>query len=164
MPRPSVIPEIKKRLEDYLEGIQAAYEAQPETDRPPSLPRTGDWKANVQAIGRAINLTEGQYKYLHERAELTELINAIARVQGLLPIGARNDVEQQDAPARARLMQVQKASRANGQAAVESQATVQSLIEQLSEAQQIIADQAATIMRLEAQLELVQSGIFVEVR
>jgi hypothetical protein len=163
MPRPSVMPEIKKRLEDYLEGVQAAYEAQPEMDREPTLPRTGDWKANVQAIGRGIGLSEGQFKYLHERAELAGLVNAVATAQGLRPIGARNDVEQDPAPS-GRLLQAQKAAKAAEQAAVESQATVQNLIDQLREAQETIANQAATIMRLQARLELIENGIFVEVR
>lgn len=61
MPRPSVMSEIKKRLEDNSEGIQAAFEGQPEMDREPTLPRPGDLKANVQAIGRAIGLSDGQF-------------------------------------------------------------------------------------------------------
>ena len=102
-------------------------------------------------------------RYLHERAELAGLVNAVATAQGLRPIEARNDVEQ-DPAASGRLLQVQRAARAAEQAAVESQATVQNLIDQLRKAQETIANQAATIMRLRARLELIENGIFVEVR
>lgn len=166
MPRPSVIPEIKKRLEDYLEGIQTAYEAQPETDRLPTLPRTGDWKANVQAIGRALGLTEGQFKYLHEREELTSLVNPIAEAQGLLPIGARKEAATKriKEDMKRRTAQADRAAKQAENAAVEARASERGLIEELRTAQEAIAEQAALIVRLQAQLELVQNGVLVEVQ
>lgn len=89
MARPSVIPGIKARLELWLDEREAAYLAQPDAARQPTLPVTPDGKVNVRALAQAIDLKFTQEKYLYEREELTSLINRIAEGQGVLTIGAR---------------------------------------------------------------------------
>jgi predicted DNA-binding protein len=53
MPRSSVIPAVRERLEKYLELIEEQYLAQDEALRCPTLPHTNDSKANVSAIAEA---------------------------------------------------------------------------------------------------------------
>lgn len=89
MPRPSVIPEIKARLESYLDERGIAYQQQINGSRKATLQTTPDGKVNVRALAVAIGLKTTQEKYLYERQELTELVNMAAENQGLLPIGAR---------------------------------------------------------------------------
>lgn len=167
MPRPSVIPEILNRLSKYLDERQAEWLAQPvpDNERNPTLPYTPDFKVNVQGLGKAIGLTPGQYQYLHLRPELTSVVNAVAEQQGLLPIGARkegtklqarNEIQDQIALSNRTAQDAAKA-------AVEARASEQALLDELREAHETIAAQAATIMRLEAQLNEIRNGVWVEV-
>ncbi len=115
MPRPSVIPSVKEKLERYLESMEAEYLSQPEATRKPTLPSTGDGKVNVRAVAKAIELKQTQEKYLFERDELSSLVNLVAEGQGLLPIGARTQ-EVQDKSIRERLVQQATAARSDAQA------------------------------------------------
>lgn len=58
MARPSVIPGIKTRLEAWLDEREAAYLAQPEATRQPTLPVILDGKLNVRIAGKAIQLKQ----------------------------------------------------------------------------------------------------------
>lgn len=84
MSRPSVIPGIKARLEEYLDKKETEYLAQGDINRQPTLPSTPDAKVNVRAVASAIDLTVNQEKYLYERKELTDLINCIAEGQPMM--------------------------------------------------------------------------------
>lgn len=162
MPRPSVIPAVKERLEHYLELIETQYLAQPGADRKATLPYTGDFKANVRAIAKAIELRETQEKYLYEREELRTLIDMVAEGQGLQPIGARTQ-EHADQAIKQRMALQAKSAQVDAQAAVEAEARVEALAEELRQAQQTIVEQQSEIMRLRTQLDMVQSGMFVVV-
>lgn len=70
MARPSVIPGIKARLEEWLDQKESQYLSQPEVERHATLPLTTDGKVNVHAVAVAIGLTENQEKYLYERKVL----------------------------------------------------------------------------------------------
>ena len=87
MARPSVIPGIKVRLEEWLDLKESQYLSQPEDLRQPTLPVTTDGKVNVRAVAEEIGLKQTQEKYLFERKELTDLINCIAEGQGVLTLG-----------------------------------------------------------------------------
>lgn len=162
MPRPSVIPAVKERLELYLDQLDAQYQALPEDTREPTLPHTTDFKANVRAIGRAIQLRQTQEKYLYERDELRSLIDMVAEGQGLQPIGARL-LEHTDKAFKERLALQQQSAKVDAQAAVEARAREEALADELRQAQQAIEDLRAENMRLRAQLDMVQSGVLVRV-
>lgn len=162
MGRPSVIPSVRLRLEEYLEKCESEHRAQPECTRRPTLPHTGDFKVNVRAVAKAIDLTKGQEKYLYEREELTSLVNLTAEGQGLLPIGARTQPEV-DKSIRERLVMQATTSRMDAQAAVESKAREEALLESVALAHKQIASLQAENMRLRARLELVQAGLLTRV-
>ena len=63
MARPSVIPQVRVRLEAYLNEREVEYQAQPEEERRPTLPATADGKVNVRAVAQAIDLKVTQEKY-----------------------------------------------------------------------------------------------------
>lgn len=162
MARPSIIPSVRLRLEEYLERREAEYLAQPEATRKPTLPHTGDFKVNVRGVAQALGLTKNQEKYLYEREELTSLVNLTAEGQGLLPIGARTQPEL-DKSVRERLVLQATTARIDAQAAIESKAREESLLESVSLAHKQIAALEAENMRLRARLELVQAGMLARV-
>lgn len=162
MARQSVIPAVKERLELYLDERQAEYLEQPDGSRTATLPKTPDGKVNVRGIATAIGLRQTQEKYLFEREELSSLINLVAEGQELLPIGSRtSDVA--DKAIKERLAQQAKTAKADAQGAVEARARETVLVEQLEEAQSTIASLEATVMRLQAQLDMVHAGLMVRV-
>lgn len=162
MARPSIIPSVRLRLEEYLEQHEAEYQAQPEATRKPTLPYTGDFKVNVRALAEAIGLKQTQEKYLYEREELFSLVNLTAEGQGLLPIGARTQ-PQIDKSIRERLIMQATAARVDAQAAVEAKAREEALTEALALANSQNADLRAENTRLRARLEMVQVGMLARV-
>lgn len=164
MPRPSVIPSVKAMLEQYLDRMQLAYLEMPVDKRVPTIPSTSDGKVNVRAVAQAIELKQTQEKYLYERQELTSLINMVAEGQGLDPIGSRLLVDAADKAMKEKLARSAKDAKANSQAAIEAQSAVQELLEKLNEAGLEIASLRAEIIRLRAQLEMIHSGMLVEVQ
>jgi hypothetical protein len=163
MPRASVIPAVKERLEKYLEAMEKAYLAQPEAQRQPTLPATPDGKINVRAVAQAIDLKQTQEKYLFEREELYTLINLMTEGQGLLPIGSRVTQSASDKALKERMVRQAQAAKANGQAAVEAQAASSKLLEKLREAVQDIEHLKAQNLRLKAQLDMMNSGLMVRI-
>lgn len=162
MPRQSVIPAVRERLELYLDERQAEYLKLPEDSRTATLPQTLDGKVNVRGIATAIGLRQTQEKYLFEREELSSLINLVAEGQELLPIGSRtSDVA--DKAIKDRLVQQAKTAKADAQGAVEARARETALVDQLEEAQLTIASLEAKVMRLQAQLDMVHAGLLVRV-
>ncbi len=162
MPRPSIIPSVRAKLEQYLESLETQYQQQPEADRTATLPATTDGKVNVRAIALAIELRQTQEKYLFERDELSSLINLVAEGQGLLPIGARN-LDMVDKAIRTRLAQQAKSARADAQAAVEAKAAEKRLLEEFAAAVAEIEALKSENMRLRSQLELIHAGVLVRV-
>jgi len=164
MPRPSVIPTVKASLENYLERMQSAYLALPEEQRVPTLPATPDGKVNVRAMAQAINLKQTQEKYLYERQELTSLINLVAEGQGLMPIGSRLLVDAADKALKERIVRTAQSAKESAQAAVEAQSATAELLEKLRNV--VLENEAlkAQNMRLQAQLDLIHSGMMVGVQ
>lgn len=162
MARPSIIPSVRLRLEEYLEKCEAAYLAQAEENRKPTLPATSDFKVNVRALAEAINLKQTQEKYLYEREELFSLVNLTAEGQGLLPIGARTQ-PQIDKSIRERLIMQAAGARIDAQAAVEAKAREDALTEALALANSQNIALRAENTRLRARLEMVQAGMMVRV-
>ena len=161
MPRPSVIPGIKARLEAYLDQKEVEYLTQPEPSRTPTLPSTPDGKVNVRAVATAIDLKTSQEKYLYERKELTDLVNCIAEGQGLASIGSRLHQEVADNTIKQRLAQQARSAQEASQAAVEAVAAQQELLERISNLSTELAEAKAESIRLRAQLEAINDGLWV---
>lgn len=163
MPRPTVIPAVKVRLDAYLDEMETAYLAQPESQRRPTLPATPDGKINVRAVAEAISLKPTQEKYLYERKELYDTINMMSEGQGLMPIGSRVTQNASDKTLKERMVQQAQVAKANGQAAVEAQAASNELLEKFREAVQDIEHLKAENLRLKAQLDIMHSGLMVRI-
>lgn len=163
MGRPSVIPQVRERLEAYLNERELEFLSQPEAVRSPTLPATPDGKVNVRAVAQAIDLKVTQEKYLYERDELSQLINLMAEGQGLLPIGARLVQEAGDKALKERMVRQAQTAKAAAQAAVEAQAVHAELLDKLQAAVADIEALKAENARLHAQLDAIHAGIFVRV-
>jgi hypothetical protein len=164
MPRPSVIPGIKARLEEWLDQREAAYLTQPEAQRQPTLPMTPDGKVNVRAVAQAIDLKPTQEKYLFEREELTSLINCIAEGQGVLTIGSRVDPTEADKAIKQRLIMHAKSSQEATQAATEAVAAQQELLNRIRALSVALEVTKAENLRLSTRLRAVEAGIWVAVQ
>lgn len=164
MARPSVIPGIKARLEAWLDQREAAYLAQPEALRQPTLPMTPDGKVNVRALAQAIDLKPTQEKYLFDREELTNLINCIAEGQGVLTIGSRVNQTEADKAVKQKLIQQAKRSQEATQAATEAVAAHQELLDRIRSLSAELEASKAETTRLRAQLQAVEAGIWVPVQ
>jgi hypothetical protein len=97
-----VAPEILAVLEPHLEKLDAAWSAQPEDDRVPTLPLVGD-KVNVRALVRDLGLRETLEQHFYRKPELAGPVNALARIQGVKPIGSTALSDIADAGVRRRL-------------------------------------------------------------
>lgn len=107
MGRPSIIPELKARLEAWLDARMAQWEAQPAGQRAPTLPMTEDGKVNVRALTLALGLRVSQEQHFYKHPELTNAVNAIAEAQGLKPIGSRLGCGAEDRALTARMNRIQ---------------------------------------------------------
>lgn len=164
MPRPSVIPDIRSRLEAYLEKQENAYLQQPEATRRATLPSTPDGKVNVRAIREAIGLKPTQEKYLYERRELCELVNIVAEGQDLLPIGSRLTQEAGDKAIKTRLIQESRRASEASQAVVEAQAAQAELLERLQSVNGELESIKSENNRLRTQMDALLQGLWVEVK
>ncbi|GEC95605.1 hypothetical protein ZRA01_16780 [Zoogloea ramigera] len=164
MARPSVIPGIKARLEEWLDHCEAAYLSQPEAARKPTLPLCPDGKINVRAVAQAIHLKPTQEKYLYERAELTQLINCIAEGQGVLPIGSRANQTDADKQIKQKIILHAKNAQEATQAATEAVAAQQELLERIRVLSAELAASNAEVERLRARLQAVENGVWVSVQ
>ncbi|WP_205204877.1 hypothetical protein [Azonexus hydrophilus] len=164
MPRPSVIPGIKARLEAWLDERDGAYLAQPEATRQPTLPMTPDGKVNVRAVAQAIDLKPTQEKYLFEREELTQLINCVAEGQGVLTIGARVNPTDADKAIKQRLILQSKTVQETSQAAVEAISAREELLGRIQSLSTELAASKAENERLRAQLQAVEKGVWVTIQ
>ena len=83
------VPSILEKLEPHLEQIELTWSAQPEDDRRPTLPLTPEGKVNVRQLVRDLGLRETLEQHFFRKPELAGPVNALARVQGVKPIGSR---------------------------------------------------------------------------
>lgn len=158
MARPSVIPAVLERLEQYLDQREAEFLAQPVDQRHSTLPSPADGKVNVRAVAKAIELKETPEKYLYEREELSALINLVAEGQGQLPTGARLLKDASDKALKERLVRQVQATRGAAQAAVEMQAAHDELLEKVRELAANNESFRAENLRLRAQLYAMPEG------
>jgi len=161
MARPPVIPGIKARLELWLDEREAAYLAQPDSARQPTLPVTPDGKVNVRALAQAIDLKPTQEKYLYEREELTSLINCIAEGQGVLTIGARVNPTEADKQIRQKIIRHARNAQEATQAATEAAAAQQELLGRIRILSADLEAAKAEILRLRTRLQAVEAGVWV---
>lgn len=98
-----VVPSILEVLEPHLERLDAAWSAQPDDEREPTLPVTGDGKVNVRQLVRDLQIRETLEQHFYRKPELAGPVNALARVQGVKPIGSRMLDDVADAGVRRRL-------------------------------------------------------------
>jgi hypothetical protein len=160
MPRPSVIPDIKTRLEKYLDDKEGEFLKQGD-GASPTLPVTPDGKVNVRAVAEAIGLKQSQEKYLYERKELTDLINCIAEGQGVLTIGSRVNQTDADKAIKQRLIHHAKSAQEASQAAVEAVSAQQELLDRIRSLSAELEASKAETTRLRARLEALEGGIWV---
>jgi hypothetical protein len=164
MARPSVIPGIRARLEEWLDQCEAAYLSQPEADRQPTLPMTTDGKVNVRSVAQAIQLKPTQEKYLYEREELTQLINCIAEGQGILTIGSRATQTEADRQVKQKVTLYAKNAQEAARAATEAIAAQQELLDRIRVLSAELAASKAEVERLRARLQAVENGVWVSVQ
>lgn len=140
MGRPAtVVPEILRKLEPYLEARMAEWLVQQEP-REPTLPITGDGKINVRALTLALGLPLSKEQHFYKQASLAEVVNAAAHTQGLLPIGSRSQMDADDAVVQQRIKRIQGES--------------SDLARELAEREAVIERQRIRIATLEEQLRL----------
>ena len=137
-----VAPEILRVLEPHLERLDVAWSAQPADDRQPTLPLTPDGKVNVRQLVRDMNLRETLEQHFYRKPELAGPVNALARVQGVKPIGSRLLDDVADAVVRKRL----------GRDAD----TISELRKALAEREALVGSLRDENARLKARLELVE--------
>jgi hypothetical protein len=106
MARPSIVPEIRAKLEPWLEARMAEWNAMPGDDRQPTLPETPDGKINVRGVTQALGLRRTHEQHFFRHAELRTLLNAAAEAQRLLPIGSREQIASEDEVVRERFARV----------------------------------------------------------
>lgn len=163
MGRPSITAEVKARLDAYLADIDSSFRAQNSGAQTPTLPLTNDGKVNVRAVAQAVELRQTQEKYLYERDELRDLINAVAAHQGVAPIGFRLTPKTQVPPSIALLEQRAREGAAAAKAAVEAHAVQAELLQQLQHASAEVQTLRAENLRLRSELDAIHSGIFLGV-
>jgi hypothetical protein len=117
-------------LEPFLEQLDQAWEAQPEGLRQPSLPVTVDGKVNVRAIAKAIGLRQSQEQHFFRKPELASLVNALALVQGVKPIGSRLLADQHDKTVADRLARTATEKNDLARVLAEKEAEIESLQEE----------------------------------
>lgn len=161
MPRPSVIPSIREKLEAYLNECESQYQQMPEGSRVPTIPATGDGKVNVRQVGQAIDLKVTQEKYLYEREELASLINLMAEGQGLAPIGSRVTQDAADKAVKEKALLQAKNLRAAAQAAVEAQAQQAELLQRIEDLSRELQALTAENTRLRARWDALEAGMYV---
>jgi hypothetical protein len=164
MARPSVIPGIRARLEEWLDHQEAAYLTQPDEQRHPTLPLCPDGKINVRAVAQAIQLKPTQEKYLFERKELADLINCVAEGQGVLTIGSRINQSEADKEIKQRLILQSKSMQAASQSAVEAISAHQELLGRIQALSTELEASKAEVERLRARLQAVENGIWVSMK
>jgi hypothetical protein len=99
----SVVPSILEKLEPHLERLELVWSAQPQDDRAPTLPLTPEGKVNVRQLVRDLGLRETLEQHFFRKPELAGPVNALAKVQGVKPIGSRLLDDVADAGVRKRL-------------------------------------------------------------
>jgi hypothetical protein len=138
----SVVPSILEKLEPHLERLELAWSSQPEHDRAPTLPLTLEGKVNVRQLVRDLGLRESLEQHFFRKPELAGPVNALAKVQGVKPIGSRLLDDVADAGVRKRL----------GRDAD----TISELRKALAEREALVVSLREENSRLKARLELVE--------
>jgi hypothetical protein len=149
--RPSIIPELRARLEAWLDARMTQWEAQPAGHRAPTLPMTDDGKVNVRALTLALGLRVSQEQHFYKHPELTNAVNAVAEAQGLKPIGSRLGCAVEDQVLTARM------NRIRGER--------NDLLRTLAEREALIERQRREIEALREQLQLLEeTGMLLRTR
>jgi uncharacterized coiled-coil protein SlyX len=134
----SVLPELLGLLENYVEKRAAAWLAQPDGARRPTLPSTTDGKLNVRAVAEESGIGVAREQHLFKRPELRSAINAVAAEQGLKPIGARQPSEDLEKEVAARVRRTEARS---------------------GEISRLVAEQASTIERQRREIEALREQL-----
>jgi hypothetical protein len=138
----SIVPNILSVLEPHLERLETAWSEQPRNDRQPTLPLTTEGKVNVRQLVRDLGLRETLEQHFFRKPELAGPVNALARVQGVKPIGSRLLDDIADAGVRKRL----------GRDAD----TISDLRRALAERESLVTSLREENARLKARLDLVE--------
>jgi hypothetical protein len=126
----SVVPSILEKLEPHLERLELAWSSQASDDRAPTLPLTPEGKVNVRQLVRDLGLRETLEQHFFRKPELAGPVNALAKVQGVKPIGSRLLDDIADAGLRKRIGRDAETISDLRQALAEREALVTSLREE----------------------------------
>ncbi len=150
MARPSIVPDILRRLEPYLEEKLADYWAK-DDPREPTLPCTSDRKINVRAVTLAIGLKLSQEQHFYKHAALTSTLNVAAEAQGLSSIGSRAQMNTEDAAARKQISRAQTEASDYAKALAEREAVIQRQRTRIAQLEEMlrIRDETGMVIRTE---------------
>lgn len=123
------------------------------------LPGTNDGKVNIVGLCRELGLPASDAQHMHRKDAIKAAVSALAEEQGLLPVGARAQTEE-DKAVQARIARVASQAKDDAQAAVEQAAAASVLMEELRSARDLIAKLTLERDALAARLRLVEeSGV-----
>lgn len=126
MARASVAPKILGLLEPFLESAERDWLDKPAANRTPTLPLTNDGKVNVAKLVEALNLPPSYQQHFFKPAIAT-VVNVVAAVQGVKPIGSRALAEAEDDAAKAKLAQLEAEKKRQSEGHAQSRARVAQL-------------------------------------
>jgi hypothetical protein len=121
------------------------------------LPTTVDGKVNVLALCRVLGLASSDAQHLHRKESLKTVINALAEDQGLLPIGARAQTDE-DRAVESRIARVAAQAKDDAQAAAEQAAAAAAMLAELRLAQDELEKLRLENQALRARLQIIEDG------
>ena len=126
MARQSIVPTITEKLEPYLDKKDKEWWDQT-GERTPTLPTTTDGKVNVRQLVDELKLNPNYVQHFFNKKELADMVNAMASVQGVAPIGSRAICKSDDEIIRNEIQATKKASKQEHEAYLEAIATISQL-------------------------------------
>lgn len=153
MSRPSVLERLEPLVSERLEALDAAWEAQCDGQRRPTLPLTPDGKVNVRAFATAVcGLSTSQEQHFYKQPALAALVNAVAVRQGVKPIGSRMLSDVVDGAAKERLARTRSERDEHARTLAEREALIERQrrqIEALSEQLRLLEETGMVIRTAE---------------
>jgi hypothetical protein len=149
MPR-DITQDILDAISPYLEEREAAWHAQPDSSRRPTLPSTVEGKVNVRGLIREAGVKPTWEQHCYRKPAVRNIINAVAQGMGLQPIGSRDPKEADHDAVRNVLSR--------------SSSDNKKLTDQLTEALALIDKQRRQIDQLQVQLSIrAETGVLFRV-
>lgn len=155
MARQSITPEILKVLQPYLDRKDKEWWEQ-SGERTPTLPTTTDGKVNVRQLVEDLELKSTYAQHFFNKKELADLVNVMAAVQGVAPIGSRAICKSDDEIVRDEVQATKNAAKKEHEAYLEAVATISHLRkenEQLKATLNFIQETGCIMRQMEIEFE-----------